>query len=168
MAPLYKDQLTLFVEDSPAKTLASQEKARGLQEKEVDCGFNSTGLSKKSNRRGSSLKTSAPFDLADWTTYSGALLRSGMTRNGTVYPLAPLAPLTVGTGFGSLPTPNARDYKDLSMKGAAYASQRKRHAPSLATESYLAGFNGPDCPNIYEWAMGFPAGHTELNNSETP
>jgi hypothetical protein len=33
--------------------------------------------------------------------------RAGMTRNGTAYRLQPLAPLTGGTGSGSLPTPAA-------------------------------------------------------------
>jgi hypothetical protein len=35
--------------------------------------------------------------------------RAGMTRSGIAYLLRPLAPLTGGTGFGSLPTPAAKE-----------------------------------------------------------
>ena len=102
-------QLTLFAEDFPAKTLASPERVRGLQESDLASGFSSTASSKKSGRATRSLKTLQPFVLEDWTKCSGASLRSGMMRNGTVYPLQPLAHLTDGTESGSWPTPTTMD-----------------------------------------------------------
>jgi 5-methylcytosine-specific restriction endonuclease McrA len=41
------------------------------------------------------------------TAFSGTWPRAGMTRSGIAYRLRPLAPLTGGTGSGSLPTPSA-------------------------------------------------------------
>ena len=54
---------------------------------------------------------SAPFAVEDWTSSSGASLRSGMMRNGIVYPLPPLALLTGETASGYWPTPQASDEK---------------------------------------------------------
>jgi hypothetical protein len=97
--------------DSPAKTSVLPEKAQGLLESVADSGTSSTVSSTKSNRATRSSKTSQPFALKDWKTYSGHSLRSGTTRNGTVYPLPPLAPLTAGTESGLWPTPRAQDSK---------------------------------------------------------
>ena len=94
--------------DSHAKTSASQGKEQGLQEKDQDCGGNFTASSRKSNRAGSLQKTSQPFALEDWIKFSGRSLRSGMMRNGIVYPLQPLAHLTAGTESGYWPTPRTR------------------------------------------------------------
>ena len=96
---------TLFAEGSPAKTSALQEKEPDLKANEVVSGSNSIASSKKSSRNTRSSKTSQPFAVEDWTKYSGHSLRSGTMRNGTVYPLPPLAPLTAGTESGSWPTP---------------------------------------------------------------
>ena len=52
----------------------------------------------------SSRKMLSPFALADWKSSSGASLRSGMTRNGIVYPLPPLALHTGATESGLWPT----------------------------------------------------------------
>jgi len=93
--------------DSLAKTLASQAKAQDLLGSGLDSGTSSIASSKKSGRNTRSLKTSQPFDLKDWTKFSGGSLRSGTMRNGTVYPLPPLARLTDATAFGSWPTPTA-------------------------------------------------------------
>jgi hypothetical protein len=45
---------------------------------------------------------------------------------------------TSATGFISLPTPCARDGKDISRSNA-FLSQRKRHSPSLATRLLDSG-----------------------------
>ena len=100
-------QLMSSVVASLAKTSALPEKAQDSQEREADYGLNFTGSSPKSNRVTRLSKTSQPFDLKDWTKFSAASLRSGMTRNGTVYPLPPLALPTAGTESGSWPTPTA-------------------------------------------------------------
>ena len=92
---------------SLARTLALLEQAQGLTVPGPTCGSSSHGSSKKRNRRGSSSKTLQPFALADWTAYSGRLLRSGLMRSGIVYPRPPLVPLTRGTASGLLPTPRS-------------------------------------------------------------
>lgn len=95
--------------------------------------------------------------------------RSGMILNGKCFQLRPLVPRTAESEYGSLPTPMARDQKDLSSQGKMYACQRERHQPSLVTESYLAEAGGP-IAETYEWAMGYERGWTdvELLHSETP
>ena len=98
---------TLSAADSPAKISASPEKAQDSPVSDQDSGGNTTASSRKRSRRGSSQKTYQPFALGDWMTYSGASLRSGMTRNGIAYPLQPLALLTRGTASGSWPTPRS-------------------------------------------------------------
>jgi hypothetical protein len=103
--------LTLFAEDSPAKTFPSPEKAQDLVASEAVSGLSFTASSKKSARNTLSLKTSQPFALEDWTKYSGRSLRSGMMRSGIVYPLPPLVLLTKGTASGLWRTPNAGDAK---------------------------------------------------------
>jgi hypothetical protein len=103
------EQLTLFAEDSPAKTLALPEKVQDLKAQDQDFGLSSIASSKKSSRRGSSQKTSQPFAVEDWIKFSGASLRSGTMWNGTVYPLQPLVQSTRGIASGLLPTPVSSD-----------------------------------------------------------
>ena len=108
-------QLTSSPEDFPAKTSALQGKEPDLLGSDQACGSSSTASSRKSARASRSSKTSQPFALADWKTFSGASLRSGMMRSGIVSPLPPLALLTAGTASGSsLPwqTPVADDAVD--------------------------------------------------------
>lgn len=86
---------------------------------------------------------------------------SGIMQNGKCFRREPLVRLTRGIGSLSLPTPSARDYRDLSLK-EAYAASRNRHQPSLATEVLLAGLGGLRISQIYEWAMGFPYGWLDI------
>lgn len=97
--------------DSLAKTSALQARGQDLPGSAAASGTSSTGSSTKLSRATRLLKTYQPFGLKDWTTYSGRSLRSGMTRNGTVYPLQPLALLTDATESGLWPTPRAQDSK---------------------------------------------------------
>jgi hypothetical protein len=55
--------------------------------------------------------------------------RAGMTRSGTAYRLRPLAPLTGGTGYGSLPTPKATD-ADRGGRGDLLQIARGNQSPS--------------------------------------
>jgi hypothetical protein len=79
----------------------------GCRASVADSGSSSTGSSPKSTQSGLSSKTSQLFVLADWNKCSGRSLRSGMMRNGIVYPLPPLVHLTKGTGYGLSATPTA-------------------------------------------------------------
>lgn len=122
--PLMESLPMSFAEDFPAKTSALPERAPGLRASDQSSGGSSIDLLKKSARATRSLKTLQSFDLADWTQCSGRLLRSGMTRNGTVYPLQPLAPLTAGTDSGLWPTPTANPSNACSLKAGLKEAQR--------------------------------------------
>lgn len=95
---------TLSLADFLVRTSAWRAEVPVLPEKEAASGSNIIGSSKKSSRNTRSSKMSQPFALADWTKCSGRSLRSGMMRNGIVYPLPPLAPLTKEIVSGSSPT----------------------------------------------------------------
>jgi len=62
---------------------------------------------------------------------------------------------------GLLPTPNARDGKDLS-RTTAFLAARSRHSPSLSTEALLAGVAWQNVAQLYEMAMGFPSNWIEI------
>jgi hypothetical protein len=115
---------TLSAEDSPAKTSAQQEKAQGLLANDPVCGGNFTDSSRKRGRPGSLQRTSRPFAIEDWTKFSAAYLRSGTTQNGTVYPLQPLAPLTVETESGLWPTPTANPSNACSLDAGLKEAER--------------------------------------------
>jgi hypothetical protein len=119
-------------EDSLAKTSASQEREQDLQASAADCGGIFTGLSKKSARRGSSLKTYQPFAVTDWEMSCGPSLRSGTMRSGTVYPLPPLALLTDGTESGLWPTPRSCTAMAATITPeSAWSSKRFRNLETM-------------------------------------
>ena len=53
-------------------------------------------------------------------------------------------------------TPAARDWRDLSRTGQAYASSMARHQPSTVTLSYERGFVSSQIPQLLCGLMGFP------------
>ncbi len=101
--------LTSSVEGSPVKTSASQGKGPDSVAHEAASGPNMSKRLPRSNRSTSSSKTSQPFALEDWIKCSGKSLRSATMRNGIVYPLPPLVPLTGGIASGLWPTPGAQE-----------------------------------------------------------
>lgn len=108
--------LTSSPEVSPARTSASPEKEPDCPVSEAASGSSSAVSSRKSARRGSSSKTLAPFDLADWMRCSGASLRSGTTRSGIVFPLPPLVRLTGEIASGLWPTPQVSPNQNRDTK----------------------------------------------------
>ena len=117
-------------EASLARISASPEKALDSPANAADSGSNTLKRSKPSRRVTSSSKTSPPFALADWIKYSGRSLRSGMMRNGIVYPLMPLVPLTGGIGSGLLPTPQSRDH--FPAHSPEYIQEKKAQGHGMA------------------------------------
>src|ERR1035437_2853109 len=101
------NQLTLFAEDSPARTLATPENAKGLTEKGLDYGENSIESFAKYDHDSSSWKTSQLCFTGELSEFLENWPRAGMTRNGIVCPLQPSAPLTNETEALSWPTPRA-------------------------------------------------------------
>ena len=97
------------VEDSPAKTSVARGKGPDSVAHEAASGPNTSKPLPRSSRSTSSSKTFQPFALEDWIKFSGKSLRSGMMRNGIVYPLPPLALLTGEIASGLWPMPKASD-----------------------------------------------------------
>lgn len=97
--------------------------------------------------------------------------RSGMTVNGTAFPLPTLAHPINATGSGSWPTPTTRDYKD--SPGMALVSKDGRdrldQLPRVVfhREGTQKG-GGHVNPDWIEWLMGYPPGWTDLKPSEMP
>ena len=112
---------------SLARTSALPEKAPDSPVNAAASGSNTPKRSKSSSRATSSSKMSPPFALADWIKCSGRSLRSGMMRNGIVYPRVPLVPLTGGIGSGLWRTPDA----SIVSGGAANAEDRKRQGHAI-------------------------------------
>ena len=80
--------------------------------------------------------------------FSGTWPVSGMTRNGTAYPLRPSVPRTYELARGFLPTPVASDT----------GHRRQRYSQGGSALSFAVG--GPVNPTFAEWMMGLPTGHT--------
>lgn len=75
--------------------------------------------------------------------------------------------LTVLRGYetkhaGTLPTPQARDWKD-----GRFPKQHGQHSPSLPVAIATRGGPGRMNPRFREWMMGLPIGWTELAPPET-
>ena len=126
--------LTSCAEDSPAKTLALLGKGQDSAEREAASGLSTSKPSTRSNRNISSSKMLQPFALEDWIKSSGKSLRSGMMRNGIVYPLPPLVPLTDVIGCGLWPTPSASKTtlsgELVNVDGTPWDGRSKPHSQS--------------------------------------
>lgn len=154
-------------EGFPAKTSASQGVGQDSLESAAASGLSSTALSRKSSRATRSLKTSLPFALEDWTLYSGASLRSGMTRNGIVYALPALDSRTAVIASGLLYTPAAQGWKAWTFRNP-YALIRKNHVDGNLQEHLMRRFRLMITPELEEILMGFPQSWTDLKPSEMP
>ena len=109
-----EDLLTLYLEDSRAKTFPQPEKAQGLTESDQECGSTWRGWLAKYDPDSCLWRTAQCSFLEDLNESLETLPRSGMTRSGLLWEL-PMLELTIKeTGFGlsqSWPTPAARDGK---------------------------------------------------------
>lgn len=91
--------------------------------------------------------------------------RAGMMRNGTAFPLPPLAPLTKETGFSPWPTPTARDGLSVSRYSLACHVKVGRARPTGVPlpERVAAELGYFLHPEFSEWLMGFPPGWTQVD-----
>lgn len=118
--PMETGQLISSVEDSPAKTLASQEKDSALPANGLVFGTKCVGSLARYAHDTCSWRTSQRSLLEEWEPYSESFPRSGMTRSGTAYQLQPLVPRTGESEFGSWPTPTVCG--NYNRKGASKTS----------------------------------------------
>jgi len=99
--------LTSSREDSHAKTSVALENEQGSTANDQDYGLNTQGYLGSFDPNSYSLKMSQVCLLTNQCDeYLETFSRSGSMRNGKVYQRLPLVPLTYGTGFGYLPTPD--------------------------------------------------------------
>lgn len=126
----------------------------------------------------SSWKTSQLCLLGGSEPFSGTWPRSGMTRSGIAYQLAPLAPLTAGTVSGLLqpgprrpgPSGNELGRAVNQAEWATPTAHPRTHTPRQVDHGQqLANQVGGSLnPTWVEWLMGFPTGWTDLEASGTP
>ena len=155
-------------EDSPARTLALQDSKQGLTVSEVDCGVKSPVLLASYNPDTQSWKTSQTSLVATGDDgldeYLETWPRSGMTRNGIAYQLPPLVPNTTEIGSLPFPTPASRDYKGAVRPETMEAKGRNPDTNSLPDAIEYRGETGRLNPTWVEWLMGYPLGHTALED----
>gem|GEM_PF-6342969 len=98
--------------------------------------------------------------------------RSGMTRNGKLYPLPPLERAIKEKECGLLPTPLASDSMRLNFKKKTLIKNYKkcveRGLMKTLVELFLAKTNEYPSSIFYEEMMGYPKQWTELRASVTP
>ncbi len=90
-------------------------------------------------------------------TFSERWPKCGSMQNGIAFQHQISASIMRANGYMSLPTPNARDGKDLS-RTVAFLAARERHSPSLATHLQSHGTPWFQVSAHYEMQMGFPLG----------
>lgn len=108
---------------------------------------------------------------ADWNSNTSALRWKikGTRFNRLVFQLVPLGHSSIESGSGYAPTPNARDYRDIS-RTTAHLAARGRHTPSLTTECLIRGMRWQDIAEAYAAVMGYPSlwCAERLKDTETP
>jgi hypothetical protein len=154
-----EDQLTLFAEDSLAKTCQAQESKRVSAAKDQDYTGKCLELLASVDRNMQFLKMSQGCFLENQgdglLSFSMTWPRSGTMRNGTVYLLHTLAHRITATEFGLLPTPRSR------MTGSASRNRLADKNPNL--ETVLARVKFLPTPTLSD-AKGSPKSRNYLNN----
>ena len=161
------DQPSLFAEDSPVRTLASQGSApAALRAPDRAYGKSTPVLLANYNPASSSWRTSQLSLEGGLAEFSETWPRSGLMRNGIAYQLPPLVPLTSETASGLLPTPQAIDWKGTCAKlshkrWTTYHLKHWLHGTALAVHTATGKSSYPD-PVFVEWLMRLPIGHLDL------
>lgn len=158
-----------FVGDFPVRTFQKDEIGTAPQvwmENDQDCGQNLPEFFAHYDPDTQSLKTLQKLLFEDSTECCVILPRAGSMLNGNVCRQPDLVPRSDATGYSWLPAPTATEYKGCSR--ARYldspALRKSRTAEVLRTCE-----SDPIYPNpcFIEMAMGFPVGHTDLEDLET-
>ena len=134
-------------------------------------GGKCTELLARYDRKSSSWRTWQLSLFEGYERYLGGLPRSGMMRNGQLYPLLNLEHPILGTGCSLLPTPcvsghysnkSQSDGATLRLSLHGLAREKKSHTGKLMRLR----------PSYVEWMMGFPSGwigteHSEMQSSHS-
>jgi hypothetical protein len=160
-----KESPMSYVEDSHARTSLAPDRE-----------LVSLGLGAGSGRKWR--ESSAKFDRASrsWKTAQSSLLvgldefsetwpKWGLMRSGESWELRTAALRTRENGYGFLPTPNARDWKDSGRTERLAATLEMGFQASLPR--VLAALLGlKQTPMFSEWMMGWPIGWSDLKPLE--
>ena len=189
--------LTSSAVASPARTFHSPAVGQGSADHVRVFGGSSQGSLGNYDPATSSLRTSQLSLLEGSTSCLAILPRAGSMRSGTIFQRRPLAPLTGGTGSGSLPTPKSSpsgpDFARANREGSGgddLATFVAREQIGLTKDGlwttpcaddtgarkdkYPQGgtalstqAGGSLNPTWVEWLMGYPTGWTDLEPSGT-
>lgn len=193
-SPLTSGDAISSAADSPARTSATPESGQASTESEAVCGQSTSGWFARYDLATCLWRTSQLCLDGAWEEFSATWPRAGMTRNGTAYQRRTLAPRLSGREYSFWPRPRKNDFQPICWDRARrYLSgqwHRKRGGmanlndrigvwvirnflPDLKTkaghDAYKATHTLPVVNvEFVERLMGFPAGWTELDASETP
>jgi len=158
----------LYLEDFHAKTLAQPEKAQELMENDQECGKKWLASFVKYDPNTSSWRTHQCSLLGDLDEFLETWPQWGLMRDGECWEQRTLEQTIRGTEFGSLekiPTPTASDHKRTPMK-KSYADRPKTLGVPDDLAKWAVRKSGLDHarlePVLWEWAMGWPEGWTDL------
>jgi hypothetical protein len=173
------------------RTYHRQDKARGLRDKNLDCGKKWHELSTRYDLHSHSWRTHQCLwdEALQWS--SVILPKWGMTRSGVLFRHPTAERPISGSDSGFWPTPTSRDHKGAYSEESqelkprwllpdavkkyptpkardSGPSQRSVHAPMDALPNLvrLENGDGPMNPAFPEWLMGFPQGWLELKPLE--
>ena len=159
-----EELLTLYLEDSRARTLAAPEKEQESKASEAECGRSSQESLAKYDPSTSLWRTAQCSLLEDLEQCLETFPKWGSMRNGACYPQPMLAQTTNEKESGFWATPTRCDYKGTT--GAANFQSRKKQFQDLTDGEVVVGTIYPN-PITYEAMMGWPLGWTDLKPSAT-
>jgi hypothetical protein len=129
-----EDLLTLYLEDSRARTSQQPEKAQGLKANDQECGDTWRGWLAKYDPDTSLWRTAQCSLLEDLNESLATLPRSGMTRSGLLWELPMLEQTISETEYGlseNWPTP--RSYSAMAATITPESAWNKKRNPNLET-----------------------------------
>jgi hypothetical protein len=160
------ETLTLSAADSPARTSRMLASERESTASAADCGPNTRESFASYDPASSSWRTSQLCLDGEWSEFSETWPRAGMTQNGIAFQREPLAPIFYATECLSSPlVPSA---VSVDHKGAG-RDRLERGANNNLRDYFAITWNTLYPPvAMVEYLMGYPAGWTALEDSETP
>jgi hypothetical protein len=172
MENLGEELLMSYLAGFHAKTLAQQEEAQELMENDQECGEKWHASFTKYDLDSSLWRTHQSLLLGGLDEFSETWPQWGLMRDGECWEQRMLEQSIRGTEFGSLekiPTPTASDHKRTPMK-KSYADRPKTLGVPDDLAKWAVRKSGLDHarlePVLWEWAMGWPEGWTDLKPLE--
>lgn len=187
---MHWNQLTLFREDSPAKTSATQDSAPESMGKIADAGRICSASFASYDRASQLWRTFQLCLTGELSEFSETWPRAGMVVNGIAYQLPPLAPLTAEIESGLWPTPRSEDSEQtgghrgspdtLTAAARMFRTPSSRDWKGMSAESWRLRSSGDKTPTLPDqvggalnpewvaWLMGFPPEWLSFERSEIP